>query len=273
MFTSALYPKEFVVDDDNAATFCPGPEQRPLIDGERKLCGRIPRDYERQPYGSLPYLKTFDLPLIPRDEWTDRIEEMEKTKTRLSDLWLAQGIKCLDQNGTNYCWANAVVSTILMLRARMGEPYEPLSPASVAAQVKNYRNVGGWGGEALQWIIDHGVASAAVWPPNAINRTYKTPESDADAATRKVTKWLELQSRNFEQLMTCLLNRIPVAVGLNWWSHEVCALDPVVTAPGKFGTRDVNSWGGSYGDHGLFVLAEAKATQDDGVAPLVTMAA
>lgn len=234
--------------------------------------GRIPRDYGRTPFGALPGASPFDIPLIPRSEWPDRIADMERTKSRLSDVVLDAGIPSLDQNGTNYCWCNAVVTAIVTLRAVMGLPYVALSPASVAAPIKNYSNQGGWGGEALDYIVKNGVAAASIWPANAIKKQYDTPEMRINAALHKVTEWYELEAGNFDQLVTCNLLRIPSPIGLNWWSHEVCAMDAVMLGPNQFGIRIRNSWTDTWKDHGFDVLPENKATPDDAVAPRVTMA-
>ncbi len=162
---------------------------------------------------------------------------------------------------------------MLALRAMMNEVIVLLSPASVAAPIKGYRNQGGWGGEALEYIVAHGVAPVADWPANAINKQYDNAASQASRQRFTVTEWWDLAPRNFDQLMTCLLLRIPVPIGLNWWHHEVCAIDPVVLSPGKFGVRFRNSWGDGYGDQGFGVLTESKATPDDAVAPRVATAA
>jgi hypothetical protein len=71
--------------------------------------------------------------LIPRSEWQARIEEMEQRKSRLSDISIAAGLPCLDQNGTNLCWANAPVHCVEILRVAQNQPMVPLSPASVGA--------------------------------------------------------------------------------------------------------------------------------------------
>ena len=52
-FTSTLYPGEPLIDDSNASKLAPavnilGP------DGQPRLRGRIPRDYTKEPFGSLP---------------------------------------------------------------------------------------------------------------------------------------------------------------------------------------------------------------------------
>lgn len=269
-FASTLPANCLVIDDTNYTIHA----LPAVIDGERRERGRVARDWEKQPYGSVA--KPFSETLIPRNEWRDRIREMESTKGRLSDIWQAGGCEVLDQNGTNYCWCNGVVSAIYAVRAFNGLPFCALSPASVAAPIKGYRNQGGWGGEALDYIIEHGVAPQQFWPPNAIERSY-FDDSRAEAAKYKVTEWEELPARDLDALMTAVLLRRPVAVGYNWWSHEVCGLDPIAfdgrdDEMNSWGLGIVNSWGRSYGTNGYAVLRGRKCVPDDAVAPRVVMA-
>lgn len=271
-FSSIISADTLVIDDQNYTQHT----LPAVIDGERRERGRVPRDWSKQPYGSLPNVKPFGEPLIPRNEWRDRIEEMESTKSRLSDIWASGGCEILDQNGTNYCWCNGVVTAIYLVRAFNGLPFIPLSPASVAAPIKNYSNEGGWGGDALNYIIEHGIAPQSVWPPNAIKRQYFDDSRD-DAARHKVTEWEELPNRDLDALMTALLLRRPVAVGYNWWSHEVCAVDPIAFPgrdddPSSWGAGILNSWGASYGTGGYAILRGRKCIHDDAVSPRVVMA-
>jgi len=227
------------------------------------------RDLNEDPIGG--FAKGFDIPVIPRDEWSDRIEEMEKTKSRLSDVSYAAGLKCFNQNGTNYCWANGPVYCLQVVRLCMGLGIEYLSPSSVAAPIKDYKNRGGWGTQALRYITKHGVVPSKHWPANAIDKDYYTEENLEIAKNYIVTEWYDLQTRDFEQTMTCLLLRIPVAVGYNWWRHEVSAIDPISFGNNKYGIRIRNSWGMSYGKDGYAILTEDKGTPDDAVAPRVTI--
>lgn len=248
------------------------PANMPIIDDETPVAAVCPAEFGRglnfqdrdDPFGGLA--EPFPLPTIPRGEWAERIELSEKTGSRLFDMKRHRGFKSLNQGQTNYCWANGVIAAMHYARAVQGLPHVALSPASVAAPIKNYQNRGGWGSEALKYIIEHGVAPQSAWPANAIDRQYVQP-SAVVRKKYKVVEWWELRPRNFEQLVSCLLYRVPIAVGYNWWGHEVMAHDVVVLGRDEFGIMIDNSWGTNWGDHGHSVLTGAKALPDEAVAP------
>lgn len=253
---------EYIIGDDNAYKF---------VNDDSGGRGMIPRDYEKVPFGSMPFAAKFDLPVIDRSKWSQLIDSMTQNKTRLSDVVRRSGMKSLNQERTNFCWSNGPVNCVRITRLVMGAPHVDLSPASVACPINGFVNKGGWGTEALARIVSHGVTNTKFWPANAIDRKYFTDESKQDALLHRVTEWYDLQPRNFGQLMTCLFLGFPVAVGYNWWGHEVTALDPVEISPGKFGVRIYNSWGDDWEDGGMSVLTESKATPDDAVAPRVVI--
>lgn len=272
--------------------------------------GYVARDYRENPLGqSWRGAGVFPAELeIPRDNWEELVEEQERTKTRLSDLILGVGLPCKDQNGTNYCWINAPthVAEINCVQQNQRMPNGSLvilSPASVGAKIKNFRNQGGWGQEGLDYAVQHGFVPVGKWPANAIDRRYDTAEAWAEAAKFKPTNWFDLKARSFAQKASAHLRRMATADGYNWWSHEVTGYDLVIVsnsvrdaarraieaeffsqqvrgfagyrmsreekdarlelASSKFGCRERNSWGMSYGDRGFFILTEAKATPDD----------
>ena len=202
--------------------------------------------------------------LIPRSEWRDRIQEMEDTKSRISDWIRLKKLPVKNQGRTNFCWANAPVTCLEIIRIMSGQRMVELSPASVACQINGFRNQGGWGKDALDWLIDHGAYPADKWPANAIDSKYLT--STPDRYT--VEEWFELIPRNVDQLMSMLLRRVPVAIGLNWWGHEVTAIDPV-WKDGQPAIRILNSWGDTWGANGQAILQGSKMLPDDAVCPRV----
>lgn len=254
-----------VIDDSNFQQFID-----PVVDGAKVGRGLIPRDFAAEPYGSVEYAEAFPLPLIPESEWEDRMAEIERTKSSIVDVCDQAGLKVKNQQQTNYCWINAPTHCVEIMRVMQGQGYVELSPASVGAKIKNFRNVGGWGTEGTKYIAEHGLVPASLWPNNAINKDYDTAAANAERVKYQVDEWWELKPRNLKELATCLLLNVPVAVGLNWWGHEVTFVK-LVKKNGVWGVMFDNSWGESWGDSGRGVLVGSKAIPDDAIAPrLVT---
>jgi len=237
-----------------------------VVQGQRMGTGLIARDYDQQPFGSYG-ARGIPFDVIPRSEWAERIKAKERNKTRIVDLCDHAGLTCLNQGSTNYCWINAPVHTLEIRRVVQNQKLVRLSPASVGAPIKNFRNNGGWGTEGLKYLVKHGCVPQDNWPANAIQRKYDTSANDALRPRYRVTEWMELERRNFDQLITCLLLGYPVAIGLNWWRHEVTAMDAVILGRNKYGVIIDNSWGPGWGENGRGVLTEKKATPDDAVSP------
>ncbi len=268
---------ELVIDDGNWWKHA----QDVAIDGEFKSRGLVPRDYATTYY---PKAMALDLPLIPRSEWSARIKEMEDTKSRLSDMRnvgnAGQQIPSRDQNGRGYCWMHSGCSALVLLRARDNQPYADLSAYMGACIIKSYRDEGGWGAQGLDWIVANGLPTSEFWPQRSVSRSNDTPAMRENAKKYRISEaWNDLSSpqynRNltFEQVMTCLLCRIPVIVDYNWWSHSVCAADPVEVESGSFGIRIWNSWGDSWSDAGMGILQGSKAIPDGAASPRVATAA
>lgn len=271
MPSSILLPGERIIDDEIHSS----PETRKLIelpDGFSKGYEPWQRDVGFGAAGAAE----FDLKLIPKSEWEPRIKEMEEKSTRSSDMILRSGLPCKDQNGTNYCWINAPVYAIEERRVLEGQEMVILSPGSVGGPIKGYRNQGGWGLEGIKYIVTHGVCPVQVggttlYPANQTSRPSASALTKIEEERKKykVLEWLELRPRNIEHLITCLLSRIPVAVGYNWWGHEVTACD-AVWLDGEVAIRIRNSWSMSWGTKGYSILRGSKMLPDDAVAPRTT---
>lgn len=200
--------------------------------------------------------------LIPSHEWQARIEEMEERKSRVSDLLKQGGVPVLNQQSTNFCWCFAPVLIMMIQRAIQNEPMVRLSPASVACPITKFRNNGGYGGDALEYLIDHGVVPSEMWPDTAIDRKYLTDAAVLRAAEFRVTEWWSLRPRNINEQISCLLRRIPVSSGLNYWGHQVADVD-AVWVNGKIGVRFLNSWGTEWGADGYGIRQGNKMPGDD----------
>lgn len=271
-----LNPGELLIDDDFTDT-----DQlfSPIINGQKKARGAVPRDYSVQP--TEMFAPPSEIKLIPRSEWEDRIREKERLKTRISDILLAgdkgKPIPSTDQNGHGYCWAYSTVGCVQAIRAINNQPYVRLNPHAVAAIIKNGRDEGGWCGLSAQFLKEHGVPSFEFWPEHSRSLSNDTREMRANAALHKVTEdWVDLTKQvydrnlTFDQVASCLLSNIPVAGDFNWWGHSVLLCDLVLVESGSFGIRSRNSWTDGWGDRGFSVHRGQKAIPDGAVALRVT---
>ncbi|GIW59966.1 MAG: hypothetical protein KatS3mg087_1032 [Patescibacteria group bacterium] len=227
--------------------------------------GYLGRKFE---YGQ-GFMKTGQVPIIPRDEWDDRIAEQEKTKSRTSDLLRKAGWQVFDQQQTRYCWVFAATAAVEMIRIFEKLSRARLSPASVGCKITQFRNRGGWSTDAIEYISQHGVVPAIFWPPTAISRRYDTRDAWEEAKKYRIVEWLDLQPNTLEEVASALLINIPVAVGYNWWGHAVVAVD-LVKIDGKYGFRIANSWGAQWGSLGFGILLGRRAIPDDASAPTIT---
>lgn len=254
MYSSILYAHEIIIDDST-----PFDATEPAAGFSK---GRNPG------FCASPYEAALAFPselMIPESEWEPRIKEREERKARLSDLCDQAGLPCKDQNGTNYCWINAPVHCLEIMRVVQNQSMVILSPASAGAIIKNFRNVGGWGDEGLQHLEEHGCVPIDKWPANAIKKQYDTDDNRQLAKKYRAIEWMRLKPRSQAEMVSCLLHNFPVACGFNWWGHETTAIEPVIVG-GEVCIRHRNSWAMSYGDRGYFVLKGNKKLADDAVA-------
>ena len=256
----------FIIDDDNC---------HQVVNQNRYLKGYNERDYGAAPLGSFGDEFPREL-YIDSSEWRDRIEFLDKNKAQCKHHKELAGFDSLNQGSTNYCWINAPIQACHYVRAMQGLPHVPLSPASVGAKIKNFQNVGGWGSQGLDYLKKYGAVPQSMWPANAIDRRYDTGENNAIRSQYKVTEFYELAVRSFHALVSCLLLGWPVAIGLNWWRHEVLACMALIRGsdPEADTVIDIdNSWGTSWGDNGHGILTRSKATPDEAVVARVLMPA
>jgi len=211
-------------------------------------------------------------PTIPRSQWPALIKAGQGTF--LSDVVKAQGIPAKDQNGLSLCWAYGSTRAVEIRRATMGLPFKDLSPESVAGPCTSWHNQGGYASEAFGQLEKAGACESSFMdaPHSLRHGSWKTGWEE-NAKLHQAVEWYQI-GKSFDEVITCLLNRIPVAAGLDWWGHLVCFLDPVLLPDGSVGVLFINSWGKDWptpGANGLSVLTERKATPDGAAAPLITV--
>jgi hypothetical protein len=196
---------------------------------------------------------------IPRSEWKDRIKAGIGT-------WAHDRCRPvlppMNQERTNYCWANAPVRAFTTFRVITGYTPRRLSAASVAVPITGGRNIGGYPEKAILQLRASGACDEELWP-----NAQRTPPADlaavnVSALKNRLIRWIDV--RTWEMQVTCAFLRIPLAIGLNWWSHAVCQLDPVIMENGEVGIGFDNSWGEDWGDYGYGYLDEEHGTSDMG---------
>lgn len=217
-----------------------------------------------------------EIPMIPPSEYIPRIRDRKKYKTGLRDLFKAGKIGTVkDQNGQGYCWAYSVVRGCEYVRAIMGLNHVPLSAHSVACKVKRFQDEGGWCGLSAQFVRANGVVPESLWPAKSMSHSYDTEANWAEAAKYAITEdYVDLtrpvysQNLAIDQVISCLLQNIPVACDYNWWGHSVCIVD-VDELDGEVVLDGDNSWTPQWGDNGTFRLQGNRRVPNGAVATRV----
>ncbi len=204
--------------------------------------------------------------LVPQSEWEARIKEMTERKLLVSDLIDFYKIPEKDQGPTNFCWMYGPVQCQEVVMCKQNETYVDLCATSAACRVKGFRNVGGWGKEAIMHLQDLGVTSTKLWKNQAIDRKYDTAEAKQEALLYRVNRWIETQPRNLEQMVSMLLRGYPGAFGYNWWRHEIMGCD-LLWLDGEVALRIRNQWKG-WGNRNFGILRGSKMLPDDAVYPV-----
>lgn len=280
----SLRDTDFIIDESNWQDRC---QVRP------EGYGLIPRDYNAHPVGSMRGSVVMeavaDMPLIPMEEWPERIAEKVAKKNQISDIWRTANnggpIPSLDQGNYGYCWAHSATSAAIALRAVANLPYVRLSAFAIACIIKNYRDQGGWGAQALDFIRERGVPSVEFWPEKSTDRSNDNPQTWENAKLHKIVEgWIDIQAAQYDRNLsiqqqgTCLLCNIPTIDDYNYWSHSVNGQDLVdvdkglsARDPMRYGKRIKNSWRDTWGDMGWGVLTRNKAWSDGCTAPRVIL--
>lgn len=237
-------------------------------DGNKVGRGCVPRDYTRQPAGSVGQPPS-EMELIPESEWSERCKVQEETQSSLEHIYLSgpggtPRFVNLDQNGHGYCWAYSIGHCLMMARLRDNQPIVRLNPHSVAAIIKRGADEGGWCGLSAEFVRKYGIApegnGPGEWPLHSRNISLDNASMRVSMARFQATEdWIEMDAQAYDrnltrqQIATCLLSNMPTAVDFDWWGHSVDSIRLVEVERGSFGGLILNSWKG-WGRHGLAVI-------------------
>jgi len=205
-----------------------------------------------------------EMPVIPRDAWPELIERGNET---FLSQYRRGRLPPHDQGSTSRCWVHGSVRAMEVLRLWEGQPALMLSPDSVAFPIEGTRDRGGYPGDACQQLSEGGACPLAAWPERDLSPRRADDDWEEQALNHVLISWFNVET--FEQQMTLAIRRVPIAIGLRWWGHLVCQLDPVQIGRNDFGIGIDNSWGPDWGNNGYAILDEESGTADLGAfAPL-----
>jgi hypothetical protein len=253
-----------VIDDSNYREFSPSfPDGRPHPGYLGWTRPGVPHSFA----AGKPITET-----IPRSEWPDRIKAGKGNW--LSDMLKANNVRSKDQDGLSLCWCYGSTRAVETRRLSLGMIHKELSPESVAGPCTGWNNQGGYASEAFNQFEKGGACEVEYMDsPHSLRPSRWKSGWQQNAAKYEATQWYEIGT-SFDEVMTSLLLRLPVAAGLDWWGHLVCFLDPYMFDDGSFGVIFQNSWGFDWptaGANGFSVLSERKATPDGAAVPFIVI--
>ena len=128
--------------------------------------GLLPRELhpEFSLYGSAPFAAAYDGPIIPMDQWPDRIADLERNKATLRHVWADSPIGVLNQSRLPYCHAFSPALAIMLMRHVQGLPYVQISAGSIGGPVTGYRARGAYVIDDLRVCVERGAASTEFVP-------------------------------------------------------------------------------------------------------------
>jgi hypothetical protein len=255
-----LYPKDHdrgldIVARDNEAGLIP---MASISDDQTKII--FP-----SPMGADPS----ELRIYDESEWDALAADQEKYETSLEHIRMrgnkGKMIPSTDQNGWPFCWMFSSGSGMLISRAVANLPYVELAPQGPACKIKNFKQEGGWTGQAAPFVEVNGMPSAKVWPKGSVARQYDNAETWADAANYKPTEtWIDMRASMYDRnlarrvVATLCFNNIGCTMDNNDWAHSIFVLRWVKVG-GVWVPRIWNSWNDGWGDNGMATMQGRRA--------------
>jgi len=149
-----------------------------------------------------------------------------------------------------------------LLRIYEGQPSLMLSPDSVAYPIEGTRDRGGYPSDACDQLAIGGACPMDAWPEAELSPKNAAKNWKEQALNHALLRWVKVST--WQQQITLGILRIPIAIGLGWWGHLVCQVDPVIISKAEVGIDFDNSWGADWGENGSGILDEESGTADLG---------
>lgn len=250
----------YVIDDDNHEVTAKMPE------------GRVKGLVSRVSYcGAMDGSAGDPEPLIPMEEWPDRIADLDRTGGWAHDRWKDSPIGVGDQDGYSWCHAWAYAWHYMIQRAIQGLPYIEMSASSIGGPVTNYnKDRGAYILDDLEQGVKVGLASTEFVPMRDYHKSSRKPGADDNSALHKATEYVDLGQRGFQRQGSKLLLGKSTSDGFDWWGHAIPAVRLRYLNNGRKATDHLsydklilNQWGTGFGDNGLAWLSGTKKIADE----------
>ena len=219
------------------------------------------RDTSAYPRSSLKCCKEGDGQRYPKSSYEAMIAAKTAAKSWIRDKLDRCGLPVKDQMSSNYCWGHAPVRGVEAVIAKQGGKLESLSAFDVCTAIKDGRNHGGSGIEAVEWIAENGVCLEKYHKPMDFS-VGRSAEAREDAMRRQIVVYEDMDPDDKDLIIAKLLDDKAVTVGIPAWGHEVLLTFLVwENAEPLFGFD--NSWGRTWGTNGRGVLRGRMSNFDE----------
>lgn len=219
--------------------------------------GYIDRDYSEDGMNAYPFCSAQNIKSYTHDELLEIIAEKTAKKTWIRDKCDRVGSKVKNQSRSNYCWKHAPIRGAECNYVMQGGVAHTLSAFWGAAIIKNGRNQGGWGLQAIKFMVENGAPLESFHKPMDFS-VDRRPEVVENAKLHQITGWEDVDPDDQYAIFTRIAMDIPVTLGIPAMGHEMLGTFLVVIN-GRIYVGCDNSWGENDGVNGRRVCTGRNA--------------
>lgn len=201
---------------------------------------------------------------IPRSEWPKHLFNNKRIS-----------VPILDQNGHGACVGYASTSIAMVLCDRMGFTYEPLSADFLYTLINGGVDAGANGGDAIQAMIETGIAPARLVPGRPIRPAGYSKDAVAAAAAYRLRPDGAIPLTSFDEVVTAVIERWQILFDVQasgayntgpdgtvrycgrYTNHEQSAGEGLRIVNGQAQVLGRNSWNTAWGQNGFGWFTES----------------